>query len=152
MDSGPNPSESQKSQLQDLPDERVVDYRYPFLYPSSEKIGITIALILIPILGYLVMNSGYVPGESGSPAGGMGWFSVVLLLALVPLALSGLAQYICSDPIFSLVVIALVAYFVACYITVRDIKSIVIGILFYLLLLSVVFKVFTFFYLPQVCN
>lgn len=132
--------------------ERIVNYHYPLLSPTPEKIGTAASLLLIVFLGYGILGTGYIPGVSGTTAGGVAWFSVILLLATAPLYLSGLPQYLCHELIFSIIVIALVSYIVACYITIHNIKSVIIGVIFYLFIIAVLFKIFSFFYLPPICG
>jgi hypothetical protein len=131
-------------------DEKDVDFIAPFFYPTQEKIVISIAGILISILGYFILGTGYIPGSSGANTGA-GAFSAVFLMVFVPLYLSGIAQYFCHFPIFTIVVGVALSYLVTCYMITHNLRNMLLDIAVYLLLLSVVFKLFTFLYLPAAC-
>jgi len=133
------------------PEEKLVDFPAPFFYPTEEKMGMTIGFFLIPILGYLIIGTGYLPGASGTSTSG-GLLTIIFLLATVPLYFSGLANYLCYSPLLAIALALFVSYFVACYITAKKIQSVIFSIFIYLLFIVVVFKLLTFLYLPPACN
>jgi hypothetical protein len=137
--------------LEEKFDEKVVNFTPSFFYPTQERIVIAIAGILMSFLGYLVLGGGLIPGSSGASVGA-GASSAVFLIAFVPLCFSGIAQYFCYSPILTIAIAVAVSYLVACYMTAHDFKYILVDIAVYLLLLSVVFKLLTFLYLPTACN
>ena len=135
------------------PDEKFVEYDYPLFYPTAEKFGVAGGLILIPFIAALLIGISHViPGEGGGDYGGGAWISVALLIAAVPLYLSGMEQYLCHLPFVAIPIILLASYFVACLVVGRKISNIILAIAVYLLLLAVIFKLISFIYLPLACG
>jgi hypothetical protein len=138
----------------EFPKIKVVDFDVPLFYPTLEKIGITIAFVMVPLLGYFTMSiMPYPTGASGASAGtGGSWITAALLLAIVPLYLSGISQYFCHFPLITAVIALLLSYFVACYVKAKNIRYVAVGLVAYLLMLALIFKILSFFYLPPGCN